>query len=63
MNGFVQFRTSLFKDSSPGSPAQIRRSGGWIVARIDSRHPIARQPQARQALAMTVGGSNGGSST
>ena len=47
MNGFVQFRTSLLKDSSPGSPAQIRRSGSWIVARIDSRHPIARHPQAR----------------
>ena len=61
LNGFVQFRPVLLPDEpSPAMLAQIHRAGSWFVARIDSRHPIARQPDARQALAMTVGGSDGG---
>lgn len=61
LNGFVRLRPVLL----PGEPsqamlAQIHRPGSWFVARIDSSHPIARRPEARQALAMTVGGSNGG---
>jgi hypothetical protein len=60
LNGFVRFRASLLPgDSSSADLAQIRRSGGWIVARVDSRHPIARQGEGRHALAVTVGGHGG----
>jgi len=61
LNGFIQFRVGLLEaDPQPQTLAQIRRSGGWVVARIDSRHPVARQPGARQALAMAVGSSRSG---
>lgn len=61
LNGFIQFRTGLLMDNpSPQALAQIRHSGGWVLARIDSRHPVARQPGAHQALGMTVGSSAGG---
>ena len=54
LNGLVRFRTSLLPpDPSDQTLAQIRRSGAWIVAKVDSRHPAARE---RTALAMTVGG-------
>jgi len=61
LNGLVQFRAKLLPDDpSPSTLSQIRRSGGWIVAKVDSRHPITRQGEGRHALAVTVGGSNGG---
>ena len=58
LNGFVRFRTLLLPpDPSSQSLLRIRRSGAWIVAKVDSRHPAARE---RSALAMTVGGRGGG---
>src|SRR5208282_4786487 len=58
LNGFVRFRPTLLPpDPSDQTLAQIRRSGAWIVAKVDSRHPAARE---RTALAMTVGGRGGG---
>ncbi len=60
LNGFLQMRPQNLPDNpSAATLTQIRRSGGWIVARVDSRHPVARQPEARQALALTVGGNGG----
>jgi hypothetical protein len=61
LNGFIQFRLGLLAPNpQPQALMQIRRSGGWILGRIDSRHPVARQAGARQAMAMTVGSSAGG---
>ncbi len=61
LNGFVQFRASQLPDNASDSTvAQIRRSGGWVVARVDSRHPITREGEGRHALAVTAGGSRGG---
>jgi hypothetical protein len=58
LNGLVRFRAGLLPpDPSDQTLAQIRRSGAWIVAKVDSRHPAARE---RAALAMTVGGRGGG---
>jgi hypothetical protein len=63
LNGFVRFRAALLPpDPSEWTLAQLRRSGAWIVARVDSHHPAARE---RTALALTVGragrlGSTGG---
>lgn len=58
LNGFVRLRPTLLPpDPSNQTLAQIRRSGAWIVAKVDSRHPAARE---RSALAMTVGGRGGG---
>src|SRR5207237_8088229 len=39
--------------------AQIKRSGGWVVARVDSRHPMARHGEGTHALAVTTGGRGG----
>ena len=60
LNGFVRFRARTL----PSHPtremlARIKRSGGWIVARVDSRHPIARQGEGANALAVTVGDHGG----
>jgi hypothetical protein len=53
LNGFVRLRPVLLPaDASDGAVAQLRRQGAWIVAKVDSRHPAARD---RSALAMTVG--------
>jgi len=58
LNGFVRLRPTLLPpDPSSHTLSRLRRSGAWIVAKVDSRHPAARQPSA---LAMTVGGSGGG---
>jgi hypothetical protein len=60
LNGFVQFRASYLPDDpSPSTLAQIRRGGGWVVARVDSRHPIAQQGEGRHALAVTAGNRGG----
>jgi hypothetical protein len=61
LNGFLQMRPVLLpNDPSQDEITRIRRGGGWIVARVDGRHPLARQPEGMQALAVTIGGSNGG---
>lgn len=60
LNGFVRFRARTLPDNpTRESLAQIRRSGGWVVARVDSRHPIARQGEGAHALAVTAGGQGG----
>jgi hypothetical protein len=61
LNGFVRFTASLLPDDpSPAEIAQIRRSGGWIVAKVDSSHPVTRQAEGRNALAVTVSRNGGG---
>ena len=61
LNGFLQFKPmALPDDPSPKMLAQIRRSSGWIVARVDSRHPVANRGEGRHALAVTVGNSFSG---
>ncbi|HEY6983819.1 hypothetical protein [Reyranella sp.] len=56
LNGFIRFRASLLPDDVPsGMMAEIKRTGGWIVARVDSGHPVAREGEGRHALAVTVG--------
>lgn len=60
LNGFVQLRAQPLPRNASPSLQQAARSGAWIVARVDSRHPVARRPEAQQALALTVGGSGGG---
>ena len=59
LNGTLRLQAELLPNASPRVLAQIRRSGGWFVARVDSSHSIARLPEARQAMAMTVGGNGG----
>lgn len=60
LNGFVQFRARLLpEDPTRQMLAQIKQSGGWIVARVDSRHPIAHQGEGQNALAVTAGGRGG----
>jgi hypothetical protein len=60
LNGLVQFRARMLPDEpTPMSLAQIRRSGGWVVARVDSRHGVAQQGEGKQALAVTTGGRGG----
>jgi hypothetical protein len=58
LNGFVQLRPTLLpSDPSDRTVAQLRRSGAWIVLRVDSRHPAARD---QAAVAVTAGGRGGG---
>jgi hypothetical protein len=58
LNGFVRLRPVLLPaDASDGAVAQLRRQGVWIVAKVDSRHPAARD---RSAVAMTVGNRSSG---
>jgi hypothetical protein len=60
LNGFVRFHARTLPDNPTREMlARIRRSGGWVVARVDSRHPIARQGEGAHALAMTAGGRGG----
>lgn len=60
LNGFIQIRARTLPDNPTRELlAQIKSSRGWIVARVDSRHPIARQGEGAQALAVTAGGQGG----
>ena len=60
MNGFVRFEARLLPENPPSMMlAQIRRSGGWVVARVDSRHPIAQHGEGMHALAVTTGNRGG----
>ena len=48
LNGFVRFRTSLLPQDVPSSMiAEIKRTGGWIVARVDSSHPVTQIDEGR----------------
>jgi hypothetical protein len=61
LNGYVQFRAHLLpEDTSSQDIARLRRSGAWIVALVDSRHPIAQQGEGTHALAVTVGNGHDG---
>ena len=58
LNGFMRLRPALLPaDASDRTVAQLRHSGAWIVAKVDSRHPAARD---RSAVAMTVGNRSSG---
>jgi hypothetical protein len=58
LNGFVRLHPVLAPaDVSDHGLGQLRRPGTWIVARVDSRHPAARDASA---LAVTVGSRSGG---
>jgi len=58
LNGFVQLRPALLpSDPSDRMLAELRRSGAWIVLKVDSRHAAARD---RVAMAVTIGGRGGG---
>jgi hypothetical protein len=60
LNGFVRFHARTLPDNPTREMlARIRRSGGWVVARVDSRHPIAPQGEGAHALAVTAGGRGG----
>ena len=53
LNGFVRFRATLLaEDPSDRELENIRRAGGWIIAKVDHHHRAARAPAA---LALTVG--------
>jgi Matrixin len=62
LNGFVRFEAKLLPDDPAREElARVRHNGGWVVARVDSRHPVARKGEGANALAVTVtGGRNGG---
>jgi hypothetical protein len=58
LNGFVRLRPVLLPTrASDDAMAELRRPGAWIVAKVDSRHPAARD---RSAVAMTVGSRGSG---
>ena len=60
LNGFLEFRPSLLPPN-PNSQLLMRlRQTSWIIAKVDSSHPSARNGQALQAMAMTVGRAGGG---
>lgn len=61
LNGFVRITARLLPDDPSSTEiAQIRRSGGWIVTKVDSSHPVTQQGEGRQALALTVSRNGGG---
>jgi hypothetical protein len=61
LNGYVQFRAHLLSaDTNSAEIARLRRNGAWIVALVDSRHPIAQQGEGAHALAVTVGNGHDG---
>ncbi len=61
LNGFVRFKATLLpEDTTSADIARIRRPGVWIVAKVNSSHPITQQAEGRQALAVTVTRNGGG---
>ncbi len=61
LNGYVQFRAHLLPDDTNSADiARLRRNGAWVVALVDSRHPIAQQGEGAHALAVTVGNGHDG---
>ena len=60
LNGFMVFEPRpLPPDPSSQTLQQLRRQGGWIFAKVDSRFPPAAQGQGLQAMALTVGSAHG----
>ena len=61
LNDYVRFEAHLLpEDPSSADIQRARQNGGWVVARVDSRHPIAQRGEGTHALAVTVGSSRGG---
>lgn len=61
LNGMVRMEARLLpEDATPADLNKVRRAGGWVVARVDSRHPVAHRGEGTHALAVTVGGTGGG---
>ncbi len=61
LNGNVQFRArTLPQNINSQDIARLRRDGAWIVALVDSRHPIAQRGEGAHALAVTVGNGHDG---
>ncbi len=61
LNGNVQFRArTLPQNANSQDIARLRRDGAWIVALVDSRHPIAQKGEGAHALAVTVGNGHDG---
>jgi hypothetical protein len=61
LNGTIQFTSGLLPPNSDTQMLRrIRASGAWIFAKVDSSHPAARMREAQGAMAMTIGGSQGG---
>ena len=61
LNGYVRFAAHVLPEGTKSQDiARLRRGGAWIVALVDSRHPIAQQGEGAQALAVTVGNGHDG---
>ena len=61
LNGYVRFEArTLPRDVTASDIARARRGGAWIVAAVDSRHPIAQRGEGAHALAVTVGNGHDG---
>ncbi len=61
LNGMIRLEAKLLpQDVSVADLQRLKRSGGWLVLRVDSRHRIAHSGEGKDALAVTVGGSGGG---
>ncbi len=61
LNGMIRLQAQLLpQDISVAELQRLKRSGGWLVLRVDSRHRIAHSGEGKDALAVTVGGSGGG---
>lgn len=61
LNGYVQFRARVLPQDATGADiARLRRQGAWIVAAVDSRHPVAQRGEGLHALAVTVGNGHDG---
>jgi hypothetical protein len=59
LNGFLLFRAMLLPND-PSERNMVRRSGGWIIAKVYSRHPAARSPSALGLTVGSLGGPGGG---
>jgi hypothetical protein len=61
LNGLLRFRATLLpEDPSDRELDMVRRSGGWIIAKVDSRHRAAREPSALALSVGNLGGPGGG---
>lgn len=61
LNGMLRMEAWLLPENPSAAELQrVRRSGGWLILRVDSRHPVAHRGEGLNALAVTVGGSGGG---
>ena len=61
LNGMLRMEARLLPEQPTAAEMQrIKRSGGWLLLRVDSRHPVANRGEGTNALAVTVGGSGGG---